>query len=103
MTSAFGEDEAVRTGAGIGVLHDYLARDHVDGGRLVRVLPGLRATRSYWLAIHENLRDVARVRGRVSRGRGSRRSARFPAMIGPVSRARRSPPRPARRRRNGRP
>ena len=40
------------------MLHDYLARD----SDLVRVLPELRAVRSYWLAIHENLRDVARVR-----------------------------------------
>ena len=62
VTGAVGQVEAVRTGAGIGVLHDYLAQGHVDRGRLVRVLPGLRVTRSYWLAIHENLRDVARVR-----------------------------------------
>ena len=58
ISSAIGQLEAVRAGAGIGVLHDYLARD----AGLVRVLPGLRAVRSYWLAIHENLRDVARVR-----------------------------------------
>ena len=57
-TRAIGQLEAVRAGAGIGVLHDYLAR----GQDLVRVLPELRAVRSYWLAIHENLRDVARVR-----------------------------------------
>jgi DNA-binding transcriptional LysR family regulator len=54
-----GQLEAVRAGAGIGVLHDYLARPHDE---LVRVLPEQRATRSYWTAIHENLRDVARVR-----------------------------------------
>jgi DNA-binding transcriptional LysR family regulator len=48
----------VRGGAGIGVLHDHLARDQ----GLVRVLPRLRAVRSYWLAVHENLRDVARIR-----------------------------------------
>ncbi len=62
LTSAIGQVEAVRAGAGIGVLHDYLAREDCSAGRLVKVLPGLRATRSYWLAIHENLRDVARVR-----------------------------------------
>lgn len=62
LTSAIGQVEAVRAGAGIGVLHDYLARGLVDQGQLVRVLPELRAVRSYWLAIHENLRDVARVR-----------------------------------------
>jgi DNA-binding transcriptional LysR family regulator len=59
ISSAIGQLEAVRGGAGIGVLHDYLARR--DPG-LVRVLPGHRAVRSYWTAVHENLRDVARVR-----------------------------------------
>ena len=62
LNSAIGQVEAVRTGAGIGVLHDYLARDPCLDGALVRVLPELRAVRSYWLAIHENLRDLARVR-----------------------------------------
>ncbi|MFO1143093.1 MAG: LysR family transcriptional regulator [Amaricoccus sp.] len=59
VSSAIGQVEAVRAGAGIGVLHDYLAGRHPE---LVRVLPGQRAVRSYWTAIHENLRDVARVR-----------------------------------------
>jgi DNA-binding transcriptional LysR family regulator len=59
ISSAIGQLEAVRAGAGIGVLHDYLARPHAD---LVRVLPGQRVVRSYWMAIHENLRDVGRVR-----------------------------------------
>ncbi len=58
ITSAVGQVEAVCAGAGIGALHDYL----VSGRGLVRVLPELTAVRSYWLAIHENLRDVARVR-----------------------------------------
>jgi DNA-binding transcriptional LysR family regulator len=62
LTSAVGQLEAVRAGAGIGVLHDYLARQPREAGKLVRLLPNLQATRSYWLAIHENLRDVARVR-----------------------------------------
>lgn len=59
ISSAIGQVEAVRVGAGIGALHDYLARPHPE---LVPVLPELRASRSYWLAIHENLRNVARVR-----------------------------------------
>ena len=59
VSSATGQLEAVRGGAGIGVLHDYLAR--ADPG-LVRVLPRQRAVRSYWTAIHQSLRDVARVR-----------------------------------------
>jgi DNA-binding transcriptional LysR family regulator len=59
ISSAIGQVEAVRAGAGIGVLHDYLARRDPE---LVHVLPAHRAVRSYWTAIHENLRDVARVR-----------------------------------------
>jgi DNA-binding transcriptional LysR family regulator len=59
LFSAIGQLEAVRAGGGIGVLHDYLARSHDD---LVPVLPAQRAVRSYWTAIHENLRDVSRVR-----------------------------------------
>ena len=62
LTSAIGQVEAVKAGAGIGALHDYLAIGPCREGSLVRVLPDLRAMRSYWLAIHENLRDVARVR-----------------------------------------
>ncbi|WP_255440776.1 LysR family transcriptional regulator [Paracoccus sp. MC1854] len=58
LTSAIGQVEAVRAGAGIGVLHDYLAH----GPDFVRILPELYVVRSYWLAIHENLRDVVRVR-----------------------------------------
>jgi DNA-binding transcriptional LysR family regulator len=59
ISSAVGQLEAVRAGAGIGALHDYLARREPD---LVPVLPALRAVRSYWLAVHENLHDVPRVR-----------------------------------------
>ncbi len=62
VSSALGQLEAVRAGAGIGVLHDYLARRHDD---LVPILSDLRVTRSYWLAIHENLRDIARIRATV--------------------------------------
>ena len=58
ITSAIGQVEAVRAGAGIGALHDYLA----EGPGLAPVLPELSVVRSYWLAMHENLRDVARVR-----------------------------------------
>lgn len=59
ISSAIGQVEAVRAGAGIGVLHDYLARGSAG---LVPVLPEHRVTRSYWTAIHEDLRDVGRVR-----------------------------------------
>jgi DNA-binding transcriptional LysR family regulator len=55
---AIGQLEAVRSGAGIGVLQDYLAGAHPE---LVPVLPDQKAVRSYWTAVHENLRDVPRV------------------------------------------
>jgi molybdate transport repressor ModE-like protein len=54
-----GQIEAVRAGAGIGVLHDYAARNYAD---LVRVLPERRVTRAYWIVAHDDVRDFARVR-----------------------------------------
>ncbi len=54
-----GQVEAVRAGAGVGVLHDYAARNYSD---LVRVLPERRAIRSYWIVAHDDVRDLARVR-----------------------------------------
>ncbi len=59
ISSAIGQTEAVRGGAGIGVLHDYLALG--DTG-LVRVLPQTFISRAYWVAMHESLRNVERVR-----------------------------------------
>lgn len=59
ISSAVGQMEAVRGGCGIGVLHDYLARR--DKG-LEPILPEARILRSYWIAFHETLRDMARVR-----------------------------------------
>ncbi|MCW2306889.1 LysR family transcriptional regulator [Rhodobium gokarnense] len=58
ISSAIGQLAAIRGGAGIGVLHDYVARPEAD---LVRVLPALSARRAYWLVTHENLRDIPRV------------------------------------------
>ncbi len=59
ISSAIGQLAAIRAGAGIGVLHDYMARPEPD---LVRILRKISARRSYWLAIHENLHEVPRVR-----------------------------------------
>jgi DNA-binding transcriptional LysR family regulator len=58
VSSAIGQVEAVRGGAGIGLLHDYLARARPG---LIPVLPDTVVTRSYWLAWHESLRHMARV------------------------------------------
>jgi DNA-binding transcriptional LysR family regulator len=59
ISSATGQFEAVRAGAGIGVLHDYLASGHED---LVAVLPDLSVQRSYWIVHHESLRGLARIK-----------------------------------------
>lgn len=59
VSSALGQTEAVRAGAGIGALHGYLARGLPE---LVRVLPEHRAVRSYWLALPETLKHTAAVR-----------------------------------------
>lgn len=59
ISSATGQLEAVRAGAGIGVLHDYLALGDPD---LVPVLPELSVKRAYWLVHHESLRGLARIK-----------------------------------------
>jgi DNA-binding transcriptional LysR family regulator len=59
ISSATGQTEAVRSGAGIAVLHDYIAGLDAD---LVRVLPQHRIERSYFMVYHESARDLARVR-----------------------------------------
>lgn len=58
VTTAIGQLELVRAGAGIGVLHDFMAHGVPE---LVRVLPHLSARRSYWMAWHENARAARRV------------------------------------------
>ena len=57
--SAIGQLEAVRAGAGLGVLHDFIVeRDDA----LVRVMPARRAKRSYWVVEHEDTRGIGRIR-----------------------------------------
>ncbi|PZU88525.1 MAG: LysR family transcriptional regulator [Shinella sp.] len=63
ISSAIGQTEAVRAGFGIGILHDYIARQH---GELVRVLPDVIIRRSYWTTYHESARELVRVRTVVS-------------------------------------
>jgi DNA-binding transcriptional LysR family regulator len=57
--SVVGQLEAVRAGHGIGILHDYAARNYPE---LTRVLPANRFTRSYWLVSHPDTHDTRRVR-----------------------------------------
>lgn len=57
--SAVGQLEAIRSGMGLGVVHDYIARKLPD---LEHVLPERRAGRSYWIVIHEDMRDLGRIK-----------------------------------------
>lgn len=59
ISSATGQTEAVRSGAGIGILHNYIAR--LDPS-LVRLLPETTIRRAYWTTYHETARDLPRVR-----------------------------------------
>ncbi len=59
ISSATGQTEAVRSGAGVGILHDYIARQYPE---LVRVLPDNTIRRAYWTTWHESARDLTRVR-----------------------------------------
>lgn len=54
IASALGQTEAVRSGAGIGILHGFIARGDAD---LIRVLPEREIRRAYWLVYHESSRD----------------------------------------------
>jgi DNA-binding transcriptional LysR family regulator len=58
VSSAMGQTEAVRAGAGIGILHAFMTRR--DTG-LIPVLPAHTLTRSYWTVVHEDLRSIRRV------------------------------------------
>lgn len=58
VSSAMGQTEAVRAGAGIGILHAFMA---AGDARLVPVLPQHALTRSYWTVVHEDLRAIRRV------------------------------------------
>ncbi|WP_068087550.1 LysR family transcriptional regulator [Polycladidibacter stylochi] len=57
--SAMAQYEAVRAGAGIGILHGFIA---ADDRNLTPVLPELGINRSYHLVYHESSREQRRVR-----------------------------------------
>lgn len=62
-SSVLAQMNAVVAGAGIGIIHHFMARDEP---RLVPVLPAsVSITRSFWLLVHADLKDVARVRAAV--------------------------------------
>ena len=58
IATAIGQLEAVRGGAGIGLLHDFMASSCSD---LVHLLPRHGIRRTYWTAWHEDLRGARRV------------------------------------------
>jgi DNA-binding transcriptional LysR family regulator len=57
--SALAQIEAVREGAGIGMLHDYAVR---HDSKLKLILPSERSIRSYWLVSHLDNREILRNR-----------------------------------------
>lgn len=63
ISTALGQFEAVKAGAGIGILHDFMATG-VRG--LVPLFPNRCITRSYWTVWHENRRSAAPVRAAVA-------------------------------------
>jgi DNA-binding transcriptional LysR family regulator len=58
ISSALGQVEAVRAGAGIGILHTFIARGLGD---LVPVGAIQPIRRAYWLVYHESVRPMRRV------------------------------------------
>ena len=59
VSGAVGQFEAVKSGAGIGILHKFMA---ASDPQLVPVLPEIALTRSYWTVWHENLRAKREVK-----------------------------------------
>jgi len=58
VSTAIGQFEAVRAGAGIGILHDFMADGLPD---LERLFCGATVKRSYWMVWHENQGVTRRV------------------------------------------
>ncbi len=58
ISSALGQVEAVRSGAGIGILHTFIARGLPE---LVPVTAAPPIRRAYWLVYHESVRPLRRI------------------------------------------
>ncbi|MCO5064579.1 MAG: LysR family transcriptional regulator [Rhizobiaceae bacterium] len=58
ISSAMGQTEAVRSGAGIGILHSFIAHS-IPELVPIECVPPIR--RSYWLVYHESVRTLRRV------------------------------------------
>lgn len=74
--SVVAQMEAVRSGCGIGILHDYAAQRYPE---LTRLLPDIRFVRSYWLTSHPDTHEMPRVREvyRFMRASAEAAAARF--------------------------
>ncbi|WP_426411746.1 LysR family transcriptional regulator [Bradyrhizobium ganzhouense] len=57
--SVVAQMEAVRSGCGIGILHDFVAQRYPE---LQRLLPDVRFARSYWLTSHPDTHETRGVR-----------------------------------------
>jgi DNA-binding transcriptional LysR family regulator len=59
-TSIHVQLHAVRNGAGVGILHHFMAAEHDD---LVRILPDdIALTRTFWYLVHEDYAQLERIR-----------------------------------------
>lgn len=58
ISSSLGQTEAVRAGAGIGMLHSFIARSIPE---LVPVPAAKPIRRAYWLVYHESMRPLRRI------------------------------------------
>jgi DNA-binding transcriptional LysR family regulator len=58
ISSSLGQAEAVRSGAGIGILHTFIARAMPD---IVPVPLAAPIRRAYWLVYHESMRGLSRI------------------------------------------
>lgn len=63
ISSALGQVEAVRSGAGIGILHAFIARALPE---LVSVEAVKPIRRAYWLVYHESVRPLSRIQAAAS-------------------------------------
>jgi DNA-binding transcriptional LysR family regulator len=71
--SVVAQIEAVRSGHGVGILHDYAAQRFPE---LRRLLPAIRFTRNYWLVSHPDTHNIRRIRAVIDHITGRVREER---------------------------
>lgn len=84
VSSALGQVEAVRAGAGIGILHSFIASAHPE---LVPVLAEKVIHRAYWLSYHESVRSLRRIQvvAAFISDMAAAEAVRFSCQANPVS------------------